>query len=193
MNAKASILTKAVVAASLAGALVTAGAAPAAAQGIGSNIIGCSAPGGQQPVGALIGGVLGAAVGSNLSKNDRGGGTAVGALAGAAAGSWVGCKNQRDRQTRAYNGGYQPAPAAYNRSYDRSAAGAYVAGATVNVRSGPSTGAARVGSIGAGQTFNAVGRDGSWLVVSNGAGLGYVHGGYVRPAGYQQANYGYGY
>lgn len=189
MNSKISILTKSLTAASLAASMLAVGAAPAAAQGIGSNIVGCSAPGGQQPVGAIIGGVLGAALGSNLAKNDRGTGTAVGAVAGAATGSWIGCKNQRDRQVRgAYGGGYQQ-PAAY---YDRSAAGSYVAGATVNVRSAPSTGAGRVGRIGAGQTFRALGRDGAWLVVSNGSSLGYVHGGYVRPVGsYQQANYGY--
>lgn len=195
MNATASIFTKAAVIASMAGALTVTAAAPASAQGLGSNIVSCSAPGNSQPVGAVIGGLLGAALGSNLAKNDRGTGTAVGAVAGAAAGSWVGCKQQRTAAERqgayGYNGGYARQPAAYQRGYDRSAAGAYVAGTTVNVRSAPSTRAGRVGQIGAGQTFRAVGRDGQWLVVSNGAGLGYVHGGYVQPAGYQQASYGY--
>jgi hypothetical protein len=195
MNAKTSILTKAVAAASVAGAMMMTSAVPAAAQGIGSGVVNCGAPGTSQPIGAVVGGLLGAAVGSNLSKNDRTAGTVVGGLAGAAAGSYIGCRNQRAAAARngtyGYSNSYAPAPAAYNRGYDRSAAGAYVAGTTVNVRAAPSTGAARVGQIGAGQTFQAVGRDGSWLVVSNGSGTGYVHGGYVRSAGYQQAGYGY--
>lgn len=194
MNAKTSIFTRATAAASLVGAMmITAAApAPAAAQGLGSGVLNCGAPGTSQPIGAVIGGVLGAALGSNLAKNDRGTGTALGAVAGAATGSYIGCRNQR---AAAVNNGYAQGPAQpayYNRGYDRSAAGSYVAASNLNVRSAPSTGAARVGQIGAGQSFRAVGRDGAWLVVSNGSNLGYVHGNYAHAAGgYQQAGYGY--
>jgi hypothetical protein len=191
MNAKTSLLTRAAVAASLAGTMALAGYAPANAQGIGSGVLNCGAPGTSQPIGAILGGVLGGVVGSNLSKNDRTAGTAVGALAGAAAGSYIGCKNQRAAAQRnaGYGSGYGYAPASYNRS----GAGDYVAGSTINIRSGTSTGAARVGRIGAGQSFRAVGSNGQWLAVDTGGGVGFVHSGYVRPLGaYQQANY-YGY
>lgn len=189
MNAKTS-LTRVAAAASLAGALAISGYAPANAQGLGSGVLNCGAPGTSQPIGAVIGGLLGAAVGSNLAKNDRGAGTAVGAVAGAAAGSYIGCRNQRAAAQRqgAYGYGSNYAPARYNRS----GAGDYVAGTTVNVRAAPTTGAARVGQIGAGQTFRAIGSNGQWLAVDTGGGVGFVHGGYVRPLGaYQQVSYGY--
>lgn len=64
--------------------------------GLGS-IVGCSAPGGEQTTGALLGAVLGAVAGNSMSKGDRGGGTALGAVIGGGAGSWLGCKMQRDR------------------------------------------------------------------------------------------------
>jgi hypothetical protein len=192
MNAKTSLLTKAAVAASLAVTAVGSAYTPAAAQGFGSGVLNCDAPGNSQPIGAIIGGVLGAALGSNLAKNDRGTGTAVGALAGAAAGSYIGCRNQRAAVQR--QGAYYAPTYAAPASYSRAGAGDYVAGSTVNVRSGPTTAAPRIGAIGAGQTFRAIGSNGQWLAVSTGSGVGFVHGGYVRPlSGFQQASYYSGY
>jgi hypothetical protein len=202
MIAKTSGLTRAAAALSLAG-LVAASAGAASAQpyrqptggGLGS-VVSCDAPGGRQAAGAVIGALLGAALGSNLAKHDRGTGTAIGALAGAAGGSYLGCQQQRQRaDAQAYGyGGYAPPArqAAYDRPYDRSYAGDFVAVSTVNVRAAPSTAAPRIGSIGAGEGFRAVGRDGDWIVVGQGGGLGYVYGGYVQPAErYQQASYRY--
>ena len=195
-----STLNGAIAAAALA-SMVVAGAGGASAQvyraptgGGLSSIVSCDASGGRQATGAVIGALLGAALGSNLARNDRGTGTAIGAVAGAAGGSYLGCKQQRDRQAPAaaygYNGGYASQPTAYGRDYDRSAAGGYVASRTVNVRAAPSSAAPRVGSLLAGQTFRAIGRDGAWIVVSQGAGLGYIHSAYVRPlSGFQQARY----
>jgi surface antigen len=67
--------------------------------GLGS-VFNCDATGGRQEGGALIGGIVGALAGSQVSKHERGLGAALGAGLGAAAGSWVGCKLQRDDQTR---------------------------------------------------------------------------------------------
>ena len=205
------LLRRATVAA-LSGVIVI-GAGAAGAQtyraptggGMGS-IVSCDAPGGKQAGGALIGALLGAAAGSNLAKNDRGTGTAIGAVAGAATGSWVGCKMQRDDASRAgYAGGQAYRPTTYvQNGYrlngDVAAAryvreeGAFVAGSTVNLRSAPTTASARVGSLRAGERFQALARVGGsdWILVGQGGvGVGYVHGAYVRPAGYEYANYRY--
>src|SRR5438445_774663 len=87
-----------------------------------SGITGCSAPGGQQTTGALLGAVLGAVAGNSLSKGDKTAGAALGAIVGGAAGSWMGCKVQRDRSDAQY-AGYMEArgdlarhPAAYRRA-----------------------------------------------------------------------------
>jgi uncharacterized protein YraI len=53
----------------------------------------------------------------------------------------------------------------------------------VNIRSAPSTRAARVGSLAAGERFQAMGRSGNWIAVGyNGRVAGYVSAGYVTPA-----------
>jgi hypothetical protein len=101
-------------------------AGSASAQTVGNGpldqVLGCSAPGGQQTTGALLGAVLGAVAGNSMSKGDRGAGTAIGALVGGAAGSWMGCKVQRDRQEARYDGYVQARedfvrhPAAYRRA-----------------------------------------------------------------------------
>jgi phage tail tape-measure protein len=98
-----------------------AGAALAQESPLG-GITHCSAPGGQQTTGALLGAVLGAVAGNGLSKGDRTAGTALGAIVGGAAGSWMGCKVQRDRADAQY-AGYTVAredlvrhPAAYRRA-----------------------------------------------------------------------------
>ena len=171
------------------------------------SIVSCDAQGNKQIGGALIGALVGAAAGSNLAKNDRGTGTAIGAVAGAATGSWVGCKMQRDEAARggyAYQGGGAYRPATYTQNgyrlngdiapanFQRDG-GAFVANSTLNLRAAPTTGSARVGSLRAGESFQALARvrGSEWILVGqNGVGVGYVHGAYVRPAGgYQYARY----
>lgn len=108
-------------AASLAMAGGFAGAASAQESPL-SGITSCSAPGGQQTTGALLGAVLGAVAGNSLSKGDRTAGTALGAVVGGAAGSWMGCKVQRDRSEAQYAGYLQARddlarhPTAYRRA-----------------------------------------------------------------------------
>lgn len=209
---KTSKLMRGAAMATLGAVIATAGAVGTAnAQyrtptggGVGS-IVSCDAPGNKQAGGAIIGALLGAAAGSNLAKNDRGTGTAIGAVAGAATGSWVGCKMQRDSAARgdyAYGsgGGYRPATYVQNgyrlsgaispASYVREG-GTFVAGTTVNLRAAPTTSSGRVGALRAGESFEALARvrGTEWILVGqNGVGVGYVHGGYVRPA-YQYARY----
>ena len=210
---KTSKLMRGAAVAALGGMIAAGAAGAASAQpyraptggGLGS-VVSCDAPGGKQAGGALIGALLGAAAGSNLAKNDRGTGTAIGAVAGAATGSWVGCKMQRDAAARgdyAYQGGGTYRPATYVQSgyrlngdvaparYVRDG-GAFVATSTVNLRAAPTTGSARVGALRAGERFQALARvSGSdWVLVGQGGvGVGYVHGAYVQPAGYQYARY----
>ncbi|MDP3854403.1 SH3 domain-containing protein [Phenylobacterium sp.] len=207
-----SKLMRGAIVASLAGVLAAGAVSSANAQqyraptggGVGS-IVSCDAPGGKQAGGALIGALLGAAAGSNLAKNDRGTGTAIGAVAGAATGSYVGCKMQRDAQTQTAYGQPYAQPATYvqngyrlNRNlaparYVRDGGG-FVATSTLNLRAAPTTGSARVGSLRAGESFQALARvrGSEWILVGRGGvGVGYVHGAYVQPAGYQQASYGY--
>jgi len=155
--------------------------------------------------------LLGAAAGSNLAKNDRGTGTAIGAVVGAATGSYVGCKMQRtDQAQNAYGYGqqYQPAHqqpstyshAGYRLSGDISPAryvrdgGAFAASSNLNLRGAPSTSARKVGSLQAGERFQALARvrGTDWILVGqNGVGVGYVSGRYAQPVGYQYAAYGY--
>ncbi len=80
--------------------------APVAAQTGGTslgNFFNCQASGQRQETGALIGGVAGALLGSQVSKNERALGAVLGAGLGAAAGSWVGCNMQVSEQARARN------------------------------------------------------------------------------------------
>lgn len=200
-------------AAALAGIIALGAAGTASAQyraptggGLGS-VVSCDAQGNKQAGGAIIGGLLGAVAGSNLAKNDRGTGTAIGAVAGAATGSWVGCKMQRDDVAR---GGYaqgQPAyrPATYVQNGYRLSGdiapaslvrdgGSFVATSSLNLRAAPTTGSARVGALRPGEPFQALARvrGTEWILVGQGGvGVGYVHGAYVQPAGYQHANYRY--
>jgi hypothetical protein len=214
---KTSKLMRGAGAAALAGALAVGAVSTAQAQSYGrptglEPVVGCDAPGNKQVGGALIGALLGAAAGSNLAKNDRGTGTAIGAVAGAAAGSYVGCRMQRADGQAAYGygsgagyGAYQPAPATYNHGgyrLDSSVAparfaregGTLMATSSVNLRGAPTTQSARVGALRPGERFQALARvqGTDWILVGqNGVGVGYVHGAYVRPAGYQHASYGY--
>jgi len=63
--------------------------------------------------------------------------------------------------------------------------GKYVARSNLNLRASASTRGAKVGGVGAGQTFQALGRtdDGKWILVGqDGVGVGYVSSAYVYRA-----------
>jgi len=154
----------------IAGAMaLMAGAAPIAASaqtgGGPGSIINCDASGHRQGTGAILGAIAGAAIGNNVSKSHSA--PLVGAVAGAAAGSYVGCQQQRNKAER----------------HAANSTGRFAAMSNVNIRSAPSTRAARVGSLAAGQRFQAMGRSGDWIAVGyNGRVTGYVNAGYVTPA-----------
>ena len=95
-----SITTALSIAAILAGGL--AAPLPALAQGkpLG-GLFSCDASGGKQEGGALIGAGVGALLGTQVAKNEKGLGAIVGAAAGAAAGSYIGCRMQSTDTSRA--------------------------------------------------------------------------------------------
>ena len=139
-------------------ALVTA--VPTASMAQQANgVTNCDAPGGRQRAGAMIGGVLGALAGSQVSDNERTLGAVVGAGAGAAAGSYIGCNQQRARVGVSANSG-----------------GQYRATSNLRIRSGPGTNYRQAGSLRAGQPFSAVGSQGEWVQI---AGGGWVNARYV--------------
>ncbi|OJU10948.1 MAG: hypothetical protein BGN86_02100 [Caulobacterales bacterium 68-7] len=177
-KSKASVLAVAALVSSL-----TVGGATVATTGVANaGVTSCNSTGGRQEAGALIGALIGGVVGNQVAKNERGLGTALGLGLGAAAGSAIGCKQQDDRAEREQ---------AYYRDAYR-ASNTFVARSNVNIRSGPSVRAARVGSLGYGETFQSMGatRDGQWVLVGrNGYRVGYVAADYVAPAGYQHAAY----
>ena len=149
--------------AALASAALLAGLAPAALPTMAmaqqaNGITNCDAPGGRQRTGAVIGGVIGALAGSQVSSNERTLGAVVGAGAGAAAGSYIGCNQQRARAVSVQSGG------------------AYRATSNLRIRSGPGTNDRQVGSLSAGQSFSATGSQGEWVQI---AGGGWVHANYV--------------
>lgn len=183
--------------AAIAGMLAMTSAAPASAQGI-PGVTNCSATGGKQEAGALIGALVGGVVGNKVGGKSPGLETVVGAGAGAAAGSAIGCQMQKSRaqQTYGYNSTYNRngyrlssaiQPASYNRIGDT-----FVSESSVNLRSAPTTRAARVGSLRPGERFEALAevRGTDWILVGQGGtGVGYVHADYVRPAGSRYASY----
>ncbi|KQW79637.1 SH3 domain-containing protein [Brevundimonas sp. Root1279] len=156
-------ITVAIAAAAILGTLAPA-AIPtiASAQSRANGVTNCDAPGGRQRTGALIGGVLGALAGSQISDNERALGAVAGGAAGAAAGSYIGCNQQRQRA------------ASSNYSYDNSAQ--YRAMSNLNIRSGPGTGYRTMGRLSAGQPFTATGSQGEWVQI---AGGGWVNAHYV--------------
>src|SRR5436190_12545072 len=178
-----SMKTTFAAAALMAGAMTLA--APASA-----GVTGCSAPGGKQEVGAVLGAVAGGLIGSKVGGHHDTAETLIGAGAGAAAGSAVGCEMQKNRtQAQASGGtytrnGYRLSsdiqPASYNRMGET-----FVAASTVNMRSAPSANSGRVGSLRRGERFQAMAsvRGSEWILVGqNGVGVGYVRADLVHPA-----------
>lgn len=66
-----------------------------------AGVFGCAAGGNQQEIGAVVGGLAGAALGNALSRNNRTIGIVLGGALGAAAGSWIGCRLQISDQQKA--------------------------------------------------------------------------------------------
>ena len=169
-------------------------AAPVAASAQPNGVIGCSAPGKKQEGGAIFGAILGGLIGNKVASDEKAVGTVLGAGLGAAAGSAVGCQAQKNEVHNAgtyVSGGYRIANYVQPANFQR-AGGRFIAASTVNLRSGPSTRAGKVGQLTRGETFTAMAyaKRGEWVLVSrNGVGIGYVHGAYVRPTGYQNANW----
>lgn len=169
-------------------------AAPVTASAAPNGVIGCSAPGAKQEGGAIIGAILGGLIGNKVAKNERGAGTVIGAVAGAAAGSAIGCQVQKKdslNEGSYVSNGYRIANYVQPANFQK-AGGRFIATSTVNLRSGPSTSAGKVGKLTRGETFTAMAyaKRGEWVLVSrNGVGVGYVNGAYVRPTGYQQASW----
>ncbi|CAN5170949.1 SH3 domain-containing protein [soil metagenome] len=164
-----TIMTKTAIALSAIALAATSLPLQASAQtggGVGS-IVNCDASGQRQGTGAILGALAGAAIGNNVSHGKNA--PIVGAVAGAAAGSYIGCQQQRNKAAR------------HAASYG---SGNFVANTNVNIRSGPSTRASKVGSLGAGQRFEAMGRTGNWIAVGNGGQTtGYVSASYVSAVG----------
>ena len=153
------------------------------------GVIGCNASGGKQEVGAVIGGLLGAVAGNKLAKNDRGTGTAIGAVVGAGAGSYAGCQMQKTRAADNAGGVYNSNGIRVSNAVDASPMtkikGKYVARSNLNLRAAASTRGQAVGSVRAGEVFQALGRtgDGKWILVGqDGVGVGYVSSAYVYRA-----------
>lgn len=171
-----------------------AAAAPVTASAQPNGVIGCSAPGKKQEGGAILGALIGGLIGNKVAKNEQTAGTVIGAGLGAAAGSAIGCQAQKNtaQNTGSYvSNGYRIATYVQPANFQR-AGGRFIATSTVNLRSGPSTSAGKVGQLTRGETFTAMAyaKRGEWVLVSrNGVGVGYVNGAYVRPTGYQNASW----
>jgi surface antigen len=89
--------------AATAATLSATAAPPAFAQGgspLGS-LFSCDNPGSRDRTGAVVGGLTGALLGSQISKNERTLGAIVGAGVGAAAGNYIGCRMNNDGRGRA--------------------------------------------------------------------------------------------
>lgn len=176
----------------MAATALTMAAAPAAQARVEQRlggVVGCDASGGKQEVGAVIGGVLGAVAGNKLAKNDRGTGTAIGAVVGAGAGSYAGCQMQKSRAANNAGGVYTSNGIRVASSVEAAPMtkikGKYVARSNLNLRAAASTRGEAIGSVRAGETFQALGRtgDGKWILVGqDGVGVGYVSSAYVYRA-----------
>lgn len=169
-------------------------AAPVTASAQPNGVTSCSAPGKKQEGGAVIGALIGGLIGNKVASDEKAIGTILGAGVGAAAGGAIGCQVQKNDAQSAgtyVSNGYRIANYVQPANFQR-AGGRFIATSTVNLRSGPSTSAGKVGQLTRGETFTAMAyaKRGEWVLVSrNGVGVGYVHGAYVRPTGYQNASW----
>lgn len=176
-----------VAAAILAGALALGGASSASA-----GVTGCSAPGGKQEAGAVIGALVGGVIGNKVGGRHATGETVAGAAVGAAAGSAIGCEAQKSRAQNSgtyVQNGYRLqrniSPAAYSRIGE-----VFVAESGVNLRAAPTTNSNRVGRLQRGERFQALAevRGSDWILVGHdGIGVGYVRSDFVRPTGHRYA------
>ena len=161
-----------------------------------AGVVGCSAPGGKQEAGAVIGGLVGGIIGNQVGGRHATGETIVGAGVGAAAGSAIGCEAQKN-SARAYGSstytrnGYRLssdlAPARYSRICDTVGAES-----GVHLRGAPSNRSATVGRLQGGERFQALARvrGTEWILVGrDGAGVGYVRDDFVQPVGHRYAAY----
>lgn len=174
----------------LTAAALVAGLALSGASSASAGVLGCSAPGGKQEGGAVIGALVGGFIGNQVGGRHATGETVAGAAAGAAAGSAIGCEAQKNRTekqgaTTYKRNGYRlysnVQPASYNRIGQT-----FVAESGVNLRAGPTTNSAKVGRLQAGERFQALAavRGSDWVLVGvNGVGAGYVRADFVHPAG----------
>ena len=175
-------------------AAILAGALALGATSANAWVTGCSASGGKQEAGAVIGGLVGGLIGNKVGGRHATGETIAGAAVGAAAGSALGCEAQKSsaRKSGAYShNGYRLHPNVSPASY-RKIGGPFVAESGVNLRAAPTTNSARVGRLQAGERFQALAevRGSDWILVGqNGVGVGYVRGDFVRPAGQRYAAY----
>jgi uncharacterized protein YgiM (DUF1202 family) len=184
-NLKTQTIGGALTAIALAAGLAFGGATTASA-----GVVGCSAPGGKQEGGAVIGALVGGFIGNQVGGRHATGETIAGAAAGAAAGSAIGCEAQKDRAakqgaTTYKRNGYRlysnVQPASYSKIGQT-----FAAESGVNLRAAPTTSSARVGRLQAGERFQALAavRGTDWILVGhNGVGVGYVRGDFVRPVG----------
>ncbi len=177
------------VAALLVGALALGGGGAANA-----GVTGCSASGGKQEAGAVIGALLGGVVGNKVGGRHATGETVAGAALGAAAGSAIGCEAQKNQAKNAgtySQNGYRLSNDVAAARYERIGE-TFIAGSAVNLRAAPTTNSGRVGRLQPGQRFQALAqvRGSDWILVGDGGvGVGYVRGDFVRPAKPRYAAY----
>ena len=198
---------KTISAAALVAALTLGGGSAANA-----GVAGCSAPGGKQEAGVVIGAVLGGLFGNAIGGRDADAETIGGAAIGAAVGSAIGCKIQKTpvayhstRQVREHHGvspvvtpvrhariRYRLAPRVQPARYcliNRP----FVAEHKVKLRAAPTKRSRRVGRLWSGERFQALGqvRGTDWILVGKrGVGIGYVLDDRVRSLG---SRYAYGF
>lgn len=159
-----------------------------------AGVTGCSASGGKQEGGAVVGAVLGGLIGNKIGGHNATGETVAGVALGAAAGSAIGCEAQKGKQQARYNNdrgdtysrdGYRLSSDVQSARYNKIGR-PFVAEQTVNLRAAPTTNSARVGRLGSGERFQAMAgvRGSDWILVGqNGVGVGYVRRDFVSPLG----------
>ena len=161
------------------------------------GVTGCSADGGKQAGGAVMGALAGGLLGNSISGHHRTEGTLVGGALGAAAGSAVGCQMQKNEAQSAAENEAAPAdagddyplargvvPASYDEAGDR-----LVATRTVSLRASPDRRSRAVGQLRRGERFDAMAqvRGTNWILVGrNGEGVGYVQQTFTHPDGDQR-------